>query len=55
MRLERFRAAKAAEVAALRRAADAGALPPAWGAPRPDFVAAHSCFLSSIIFYKKQG
>ncbi|MBD5416611.1 MAG: indole-3-glycerol-phosphate synthase [Desulfovibrio sp.] len=40
MRLERFRAAKAAEVAALRRAADAGALPPAWGAPRPDFVAA---------------
>lgn len=40
MRLERFRAAKAEELAALRRAAERGALPPPWEGPRPDFAAA---------------
>ncbi|MDE5880083.1 MAG: indole-3-glycerol-phosphate synthase, partial [Desulfovibrio sp.] len=40
MRLERFRLAKAAEVEALRGAATAGALPPPWAGPRPDFAAA---------------
>lgn len=40
MRLERFRAAKAEELAALRRAAERGALPPPWLGPRPDFAAA---------------
>lgn len=39
MRLERFRAAKAAELAALRRAAAAGTLPAPWAGPRPDFAA----------------
>lgn len=42
MRLERFRAAKAQELAALRRAAEGGGLPPPWPAPRPDFTAALS-------------
>lgn len=40
MRLDRFRAAKAAELAALRRAAGEGTLPPPWRGPRPDFTAA---------------
>lgn len=40
MRLERFRAAKAPELAALRRAAREGTLPPPWKGPRPDFAAA---------------
>lgn len=40
MRLERFRAAKAAELAALRRAEAAGNLPAPWTGPRPDFAAA---------------
>ena len=40
MRLERFRTAKAAELAALRRAAAAGGMPAPWPGPRPDFVAA---------------
>ena len=40
MRLERFRAAKAEEVAALRRAAERGALPPPWEGSRPDCAAA---------------
>ncbi|MDE7241824.1 indole-3-glycerol-phosphate synthase [Desulfovibrio sp.] len=40
MRLERFRAAKAAELAALRRAEAAGTLPAPWSGPRPDFAAA---------------
>ncbi|MBD5558372.1 MAG: indole-3-glycerol-phosphate synthase [Desulfovibrio sp.] len=40
MRLERFRAAKAAELMALRRAEAAGTLPRPWLGPRPDFAAA---------------
>ncbi|MBD5538891.1 MAG: indole-3-glycerol-phosphate synthase [Desulfovibrio sp.] len=40
MRLERFRAAKKAEVEALRRAAEGGGLPAPWPGPRPDFAAA---------------
>lgn len=40
MRLERFRAAKAEELAALRRAAETGGLPPPWRGARPDFAAA---------------
>ena len=40
MRLERFRAAKAAELAALRQAEASGTLPPPWRGPRPDFAAA---------------
>ena len=40
MRLERFRAAKTPELAALRRAAEEGRLPPAWAGPRPDLAAA---------------
>lgn len=42
MRLERFRAAKAPELTALRRAAEEGRMPPAWAGPRPDFAAALS-------------
>lgn len=40
MRLERFRAAKGAEIESLRRAAADGSMPPAWAGPRPDFAAA---------------
>lgn len=40
MRLERFRAAKAPELEALRRAAASETLPPPWSGPRPDFAAA---------------
>ena len=40
MRLDRFRAAKAAELAALRRAGASGTLPPPWSGTRPDFATA---------------
>ena len=40
MRLERFRAAKQEELAALKRAADSGKLPAPWQGERPGFAAA---------------